>query len=540
MKKNHLILLLLIAIAHFAKAQPANVYALYTDRDMYVSGETLLAKIFTPEDGLSSIVYLDLVNQAGTRITGAALKIRNNQANGYLYLPDSLSSGTYLIRAYQKHSAKKIKVLREIWISNRFDGLEKTTQINRVKGVPPVQEKETGEILFSGIESEYKANQPISATIKINNSILQEIEGELLISISQTDSSFISSTFLDESEMKEDAMVERRGIIFSGTVTDKNSGENAPDITVYLTIPDSIPGFQYYITRSDGRFYFLLDRNYKQVQAVIQCFGKTQGQRLKIKLDDNFAEPGNLPTFSQLPVNEPFRNSNRRNIDAVTFQKIFDQKKLETLPSVLNSQETYPYYGKASLTVDPQLFIDLPNFTEIARELLPGVKFRNYNNTPTLQVLNSPMRNYFSETPLLLIDGIPVGDLNVIKDMGTTDIDRVDICQTERFYGDLRFPGVVAIYTTKSDYSMLPENDQLIRLKPELIQEQVQLAEPAIPEPNIPDMRQLLYWNPLVTPAENIQVKGTASSVCGHFKAIVRGRLKDGTLIFAEKYFEVK
>jgi hypothetical protein len=87
---------------------------------------------------------------------------------------------------------------------------------------------------------------------------------------------------------------------------------------------------------------------------------------------------------------------------------------------------------------------------------------------------------------------------------------------------------------------MLPENDQLIRLKPELIQEQVQLAEPAIPEPNIPDMRQLLYWNPLVTPAENIQVKGTASSVCGHFKAIVRGRLKDGTLIFAEKYFEVK
>lgn len=540
MKKQHLILWLLIAVALFAKAQPGNGCGLFTDRDMYVSGETLLVKVFMPEENLSRIIYLDLVNPFGTIITGNALEIKNKQANGYLALPDSLSSGTYLIRAYQKHSAKKIKVLREIWISNRFDGLEKTTLIKRAKTDQKIQEKESDKINISGIVGEYSVHQSIDARIQIDTSFLKEIDGEMVVSITQNDSSFVSKSFIEKTDTKEDALVEKQGIILSGTIIDKQTGEAAPNITVSLTIPDSIPGFQYYITRADGRFYFLLDRYFGQVQAVVQCFGKIQGQRLKIKLDDFFAEPGNLPPFNQQSMSEAFKTSCRHNIDVVTFQKIFHQNQFDVLQRSKINHETYPYYGKASHKVDPQLFIDLPNFSEIARELLPGVKFRNYNNTPTLQVLNSPMRNYFDEMPLLLIDGIPITDLNVIKDMGTSDIDRIDICQSERFYGNLRFPGVVAIYTTKSDYSMIPETDQLLRLKPETIQEQVKLTATKVSEPHIPDMRQLLFWEPMLNPAGNIPIQCTTSSVAGSFKVIVRGKLKDGTLFFTEKYFEVK
>ncbi|MDP3435153.1 MAG: hypothetical protein Q8T04_19615, partial [Bacteroidota bacterium] len=172
--------------------------------------------------------------------------------------------------------------------------------------------------------------------------------------------------------------------------------------------------------------------------------------------------------------------------------------------------------------------------------LLPGVKFRNYNNEPTLHVINNNMHNYFSDNPLILIDGIPIRDLNVIKDMGTTDIDRIEICQYERYYGDLRFPGVVAIYTTKADYSLLPTSDQLIRMDLETIQLKAITAENVISESNIPDLRQLIYWNPLAEPKSTIFIKCNTSAIAGQFKLIVRGRLKNGTLIFAEKQFEVK
>ena len=157
-----------------------------------------------------------------------------------------------------------------------------------------------------------------------------------------------------------------------------------------------------------------------------------------------------------------------------------------------------------------------------------------------MQVLNSSLRNFFDETPLILIDGIPISDLNIIKDMGTSDIDRVDICTSERYYGDLRFPGVVAIYTFKGDYSRIPASDQLIRLKLETMQANSQLATPEINEPNIPDLRQLLYWNPSAKPNQTIQVNCNTSTLVGTFKLIVRGRLKDGTFFFSEKQFEVR
>lgn len=530
----------MIVVCISGYAQKESGPAIYTDRNTYVGGETLLAKIFVPETNSSRIIYLDLVNQFGTRITGASLEIRNKQANGYLQLPDSLSSGIYMVRTYQKYTAQKIKALREIWISNRFDGLEKTSQINRIENLIPIGEKETNQIELEGFETKYPINKPITTTLRISKTLTDSIDGDLLISVAQTNLSFDPGAFWVQNNQAAEGMIEKKGVIISGTVTDKKTSELAANITVYLTIPDSIPGFQYYRTQTDGRFYFLLDRYYGSVQAVVQCFGNTPDQRLKIKLDDFFAESGSVPKFRQEPISENFRNSVTQDIEAVTFQKVFGQRKSDLLPAPSVSLETYPYYGKASNTADPQLFIDLPNFTEISRELLPGVKFRNYNNEPSLQVLNNPMRNYFNEMPLLLIDGIPVRDLNLIKGMGTADIDRVDICQSERFYGDLRFPGVVAIYTTKADYSMLPESDQLIRLKLETIQEPAILAEPTLPEPTVPDLRQVLYWAPSAKPTETLPVAFSTSSVLGQYKLVVRGRLKDGTLIYTEKQFEVK
>jgi len=253
-----------------------------------------------------------------------------------------------------------------------------------------------------------------------------------------------------------------------------------------------------------------------------------------------FAEVGTLPEYRQQPISEEFKRNISRNIDALTFRKIFGQDKLEVEQVAIKQKEISPYYGNPTRTVDPQLFIDLPDFTEISRELLPGVKWRNYNNEPTLQVINNNMHNYFADNPLILIDGIPIRDLNVIKDMGTADIDRVEICQYERYYGDLRFPGVVAIYTTKADYSSLPTSDQLIRMDLETIQLQVASAEHVVQEQTIPDLRQLIYWNPLAEPKSAIFIKCNTSAIAGQFKLIVRGRLKNGTLIFAEKQFEVK
>lgn len=540
MKRLIIISTLLIFLSNPGKAQQESGFGCYTDKDVYVSGEALLAKIYTPSENSSRIVYLDLINQSGIRINGASLEIKNRQADGYLQLPDSLSSGTYLVRAYMKNTAEKIKIIREIWISNRFEGLENISQIKRTIVSEKSKELKTSKINFEGLLSEYPANHPIETTINIDKTLLTELDGDLFVCVAQTNRLFDPATYTMRSDHANEGMTEKKGIILSGLITDKKTNEPASGVTVFLTIPDSIPGFQYYKTQTNGRFYFLLENYYGSVVAFVQCFRELPTQRFKITMDDLFAAPGTLPKFINQPVSEEFKNYITQNVDALTFQKIFGQDKLKLSANPVKKQDSYPYYGIPTNSVDPQLFIDLPNFTEISKELLPGVKFRNYNNEPGMQLLNDAMHNFFEEMPLVLIDGIPIRDLNLIKDLGTKDIERIDFSTSERFYGNLRFSGIVSITTFKKDFSLIKESDQLIRLNLNAIQIQAKLKEPTATEPGIPDMRQDLYWNPLIKAEESVSVKCSSSSILGQFRLIVRGKLKDGTLIFAEKQFEVK
>ena len=540
MKKQISLSILLILILLTGIAQDRKGFGLFTDRDVYVSGEMLLAKVYTPDDNPSRIVYLDLVNPFGTRICGVSLQVHGNQTDGFLQLPDSLHSGIYLLRSYFKNTSAKSKIIREIWISHRFDGLDETYQMNRLTGLEKCQDQPTEQIEIDQVDPIYHTPAGVEAKIKIDEKLLKEIDGNILVSVAQTEPSFIPASFIWSSDRIPAGLTENKGIIVSGSVIDKKTMLPASGITVCLTIPDSIPGFQYYQTKSDGRFYFMVNDYYGSVQAVVQCFGNSAIQRLKIKLDDLFAAPDKLAGMSSVPASETFKNNIAQSIDAVTFQKIFNENNLKLLPAPQRKPDSYPYYGKPSNTVNPHLFIDLPDFNEVSKELLPGVKFRNYNNEPTMKVINSASRLYFEDQPLVLIDGIPVRDLNVIKSMGTADIKRVDICQSERFYGDLRFPGVVAIYTTKADYSQLPESDQMVRIKLEAIQVPASLYEPAKQESTIPDLRQVIYWNPSLAPSGAITVHCTTSSIVGQFKLVVRGKLKNGTIVFAEKQFEVK
>ncbi|MFY9151386.1 MAG: hypothetical protein WAO52_05190 [Prolixibacteraceae bacterium] len=538
--KQTITYLLLLFLFLNGNAQENNGFGFFTDRDVYVGGELVMAKIFTPENNSSKVVYLDLVNQAGVRITGVTLEIRNFQAEGFLQLPDSLSTSTYLLRGYLKNTSGKYKIIREIWVTNRFTGLEKTNQVNRVSVQNFIPEEQKSQIQISGITPEYRTNEKINAQIEIGDELLKNIDGDLLVAVAQTNKDFHPASFLWNSVQPEEKLTENKGMILSGIVTDKKSQNPASGVTVFLTIPDSVPGFQYYKTNSDGRYYFLLDKYYGPVQAIIQCWSTDPAQRLKITLDDQSFDAANIPGFYPEPVPAEFKSGITGTIDVVTFQKVFGQEKLLARTTPKRKPDSYPYYGKSTVTVDPQLFIDLPNFNEISKELLSGVKFRNYNNEPKMQVYNSGLRNFFDEKPLILIDGIPISDLNVIKDMGTTDIDRIDVCMNERYYGDLRFPGVVAIYSTKGDYSKIVESDQLIRLKAETMQPHAKIAIPVITETNIPDLRQLLFWNPSTSPNKSISVSCTTSSIAGTFKFVVRGRLNDGTFFFSEKQFEVK
>jgi hypothetical protein len=530
-------ILLLLNAALMVKAQEKEHFRLFTDRDLYISGETLLLKVFATSEEQSGIVNINMINRRGKKITGIILEIIDHQSDGFVYLPDSLSSGRYLLCA--STGTNNIATIRELYIANRFIGLPQSNDDIRTSGSIVLNESSVNDLQINGVEKQYKPREKGSAIVKLPDELINRIDGNLSACIAGMTPEFTSPAFLTKLTAKTTHNTVKEGIIFEGIVTDLKTSEPYKNAEVYLSIPDSIPEFQYYITGEDGHFYFQISKYYGKIPVVIQCFTKDKSRLLKITLSDRDNIGSVMPDFETYKFPPDFRKSVEKNIEAITFRKIFNQQEITIQPNPPVKSNTYPFYGIPTKTVDPQLFIDLPDFNEISKELLPGVKFRNYNRIPTLQVFNLAQQRYFDDQPLLLLDGIPIRDLNVLKDMGTKDIDKIEICQSERFYGDLIFQGVVAIYTSKADYTRVPESDDLVKLNIEVFQPHMILNEPSGQLPNDPDLRQVLLWKPSLKTEQTFALNFQTSDIRGSFRLTIRGKTKDGSIFYKEQIFEV-
>jgi hypothetical protein len=139
-----------------------------------------------------------------------------------------------------------------------------------------------------------------------------------------------------------------------------------------------------------------------------------------------------------------------------------------------------------------------------------------------------------------VLDGIPIRDLNLIKNLGTKQIDKIEVCQSERFFGNMIFPGVVAIHRSKTDYSDIPAGEDLIKLNFEAIQNSSTINIPSGKPAHEPDFRQILLWNPNFQPHQPIDFYFHTSDIQGIYRLIVRGKRVDGSTFCEERQFEVK
>lgn len=535
--KRPLIILLLLFVAFAGKTQEKKYFSLFTDRDLYTSGETLLLKIFAPEGELSGIVHVNLINVSGKIIVGISKKIIDHQADGFMYLPDSLSTGCYLLGVSTRNNP--VLTFHEVYIVNRFTGIPEAGSAIRSSEKRTVPEQVANALQISGIEKTYQSRSKAQVILRLPDELTAQIKGNLSVSIAETTSGFDAANFLKQVEAINNELIEKDGVILEGFVKDLKTGEPFKNGLVYLSVPDSVPRFTFYRTGDDGHFYFQFDHYFGKIPVIIQGFDPERKRLLKIVLHHPDSLKSGVLSFKNWNIPPELRASSAQNIEAVTFSKIFNQPEITVQAASRPKAEAYPFYGVPTEVVDPHPFIDLPDFTEISRELLPGVKFRAYNRIPTLQVFNSALRTYFDLPPLILLDGIPIRDLSILKDLGSKDIDRVEICLNERFYGDLAFPGVVAVYTSKSNYSRVVESDELIRFNFEVIQPDALVNVPSEQRSNEPDLRKVLLWKPSVKPEETVRLDFETSDIRSSFKLVVRGTTADGSVFYKEQIFEV-
>jgi hypothetical protein len=114
----------------YLEAVPPEEIFIHTDRDEYISGEDLWFAIYLidkqshkPTDA-SRIAYFELINTENWPVVQKRIYLENGFGPGQLTLPDTLSSGTYTIRAYTNRMKNLLPYdcfVRDIRIFNPFN-----------------------------------------------------------------------------------------------------------------------------------------------------------------------------------------------------------------------------------------------------------------------------------------------------------------------------------------------------------------------------------------------------------------------------------
>ena len=564
---------------------------LFPDKSYAVSGDTIWFGVFIYTEGqgdTSRVVHVQLDNASGNHILKVSVLCHGAFGEGYIPVPDSLSTGIYTLSPFslvQKNSGTAIINQTFINVYNRFsagistirqpdetlfrkyspeNGIKIKTDKERYNrgeevrcsfDIPQNELDDVQKVFITAGVSDPVSEQYLSSDTPVQTSsntktpvALQEKNGVLItgkvtdkssgapvanaiVVLSIPDSvSSVNYSVSDENGMfrfhlkkavaKADLILkalnknnqecnieladtqtpvkltEKDGVLISGEVTDKSSGDPVSKAIVLLSIPDSIPFFDYCVSDENGMFYFYLRNAVGKADLIFQTLNKNN-QECTVKLADNYIEVQKEKTSEKILTvkDEEFVGD---ILKASYFDKLFNGYNIVS-PDYFSKpkQFEYPFYGKPTETYYPALFIDLPDFQEISREILHGVMYRERKGEITIRLVDYGTRTIFEDEPLRLLDGIPVFDNQVFKPLETADIRKVDVILYERFYGDLSFQGVLSVYTKNRSLDWVDSDPKIAHFKYACLQlpKNSAFKNRKNTNANIPDFNKVLYRN---------------------------------------------
>ena len=538
-------ILTLLAATFGATAQKLsadNPIWLKTDRSRYISGDDALFCIFL-YDGIvcdtmpGTDINIDITDIDNHWITGSLVKQSGGMASGMLNLPDTLRTGYYRLHAYTNFPNTVNHFCScEFFVNNRFD---EDPQIVMRSQLSKVSRQSDNSIIGIG-KSEFAAHEKINIPFNCPDSVSALVR---IVGIKQWNNEFepvfgIGGTYRQNEGYT--SLTPYDGILVTGTVTDSVSGAPIADAIVLVSLQDSIIRLKYDITDTDGSFCVLLHNYYGLQQIFVNAFNSRfePYTNSKITLRGQFGlEPGKSAEHIRTQT----------EIDSIEFDKALIAKAFEIQPfspiGISNRPETlYDHFvlGTPRHTVLTDDYIELNDFKEITRELTPFIRIRKgKNGEPEMRVVSD--KGIVTPNPLLLVDGVPLTQIDKLMDKGSASVKRVDTQNKTRNFGNISFNnGIVAVWTHKLDFWEKCHVPGTYSFLVQGFQPPIEAASPKPSKDRLPDLRQTVYWNPSVNTATQKSIEATLSDETGEFVIEFFGFDRNGKVISDYKKINVK
>jgi hypothetical protein len=338
---------------------------------------------------------------------------------------------------------------------------------------------------------------------------------------------------------------EQEGLLIHGKLTDRRTGLPVAGIPAYITIPGQQYQFLNSSSGKNGLLQFSAADFWGAREVIVQAENQTKNL-YSIEIAHPFAVvlPGNkLPPFSLSPTYKKELNARHIAMQVENTYNIEAKKKYRAGPATDSSA----FYGIPTYSFYLDAYTRFNTMEEVLREYITDVRVRKKNDDFFMQVLDRPTLTYFDNSPLVLIDGLPVFDINKIMAFNPLNIRSAQVFSKRYYRGPAVFDGIVSFSTYEGNLAGYELDAGSVLVKFEGLQQQREFYSPAYETASskanrLPDLRNLLYWDP----ALHNGATGTSNSnfytsdFTGKFAIMVQGITKDGRAGSSTIIVEVK
>ncbi len=321
---------------------------------------------------------------------------------------------------------------------------------------------------------------------------------------------------------------EQEGILVTGKIVQRNNGISVANVPAYLTIPGQYFQFIPASSSKNGRLRFSTKYFVGTTELILQA-NPANASAYSIELDSPFspAFSGNKPTPFSLSPDTRTKLTNRHI--AMQVENTYNVKEKTHFLPVVNKDST-AFYGTPSHFFYLDEYTRFNTMEEVLKEFVTDVRVRKKDGHFNIRILNRASLSFFPDEPLVLIDGLPVFDMDKVLQVNPANIKKVDIIAKQYYNGAGGYDGIISYRSYDGDmggYTLPPD---AVVVKFDGLQQQREFYNPGYEtatsrQIRIPDLRNVLYWNPAIKTGKD----GTdamhffSSDIAGKFAILLQG-----------------
>ncbi len=508
---------------------------LHTDKSTYMSGEIGWFKIYNTEtstnlpSSISKVAYVEVIDDNNMPVLQEKIALQDGKGDGYLNFPANLPSGVYIIRAYtnwMKNETAKIFFEKRISLYN--------TKIR--KEVKDIRFRENQNIILNqpsslqlgvAINKTYTTRDEMNITINVQDLAGKPTAANLSMSIYQLDElqNVDSLSIQDYTGQTSNNLLksikflpEYAGHLITGTILNSNTQKPISEAFLYCSVPGTTTQFKTSLSDRNGNFKFEMPNLYNEGQIIVQADNEFS-QISKIIIDDPFLKrstPNNILMGDS--INKALLLDRHINLEV---QDYYSNAKLHNLRTY--NFDTSSFYFKADRTYLLDNFVRFSTLEEVIREYVTPISLTKKKGLFVMNVYDEEQKQFFENRPLVLLNGVPIFNVNNLMDYDPLKIKKIDVVMRTYYYGNMSFNGIINFIT----YNGRIEDETLIASNSFFdysgLQKQRDFHSPIYAtaeqkESSVPDFRSTIQWTP------NIDINSSGLKTIKTFSADLPGK----------------